>query len=342
MHPGRPLTAACLLLAGLSAAGGCGKRMWVTRYPAFYSPQLRAVGVAAFRNRTDRRDAGVAFAEALRDALVENGSYEVTGPESLARLLKLRPGDVADLALDGLLARLRKVGGVQAIVRGNVKAFAAASHSYVWTDYGYGYGHGRGLYYRRYGPDLYYVTRLYTQNQAFVAVSAELVRVADGKVLARTPSEVGAKIYSDGDPPRLNPYECLARAAGKAAADVVGQFAPVEVEVELDPKEALRTARGRSEGRWEPAEEFSTKDEAVHVAIALPAVCDRNRFRLEVRRQKKGPPLAVEEFVWSAETPERAFTFDPAALVQKAGKGEFEIVFRSGEKAVFSRKIRIR
>jgi len=338
------LRASRLVVSALLAASACGcsATMTVRHYPPFYNPAMKKVAVVPFANATLNPKAGEFLAERLAEAMKENGTYEVTGPKDLsagmaAAKLKLAPGaDVKTTA-----AALRKLGGVQAFLAGTVKGFSADRSSYMEVEdrYGSGFGWGytpRGNYY---GGRLLYRQRSYTH--AYVAATAELVRVSDGKILHATPATLMVRLHSS-DQPAKTKEEALVEAARAAAEKLVEEFAVVPRQIKVRKKDALSTARPRPGRMPKSTGKFRADAGEMYVLVRLPAAADRNALRLTITRKGDDKPLAEESFTWAASDGTRRFTFSPRKLAEAArGAGDFEAKLYLDDRAVLKRKFEI-
>jgi hypothetical protein len=351
---------AAILVAALAA--GCSAKLTVQNYPPFYDPALKSVAVVGFANRTLRAKASEFFTERLVESLRANGTYEVIGPKELDTRLeeaKLVLSDGADAKT--IAETLRKLGGVQAFLIGTVTGFAAGSGTYVdvydggygpgygWYGPGYGWG-GWGGYgwghrgYWGYGYSGYYYPtyREYSYSQAYVAATAALIGVADGKMIHTTPAPLAARFSSSSEPPKLAD-EVLADASQAVAARFVHEFAVVPREIKINKGKSLRTARRKEDGELKHTGDFRAGEEEMYVVVRLPRAADRNTFRLVITRKKRDEPLIEETFIWSGDNDALEFRFSPRELAEAAGTGDYEAKFyASGDKPVLKRGFEIK
>ena len=327
--------AALALLAAMG--GGCSKKVWITQIPPFYTPDLKTIAVVPFRNRSTRRDAGNVIADKLAAALMANGAYKVFNRNDLSALmdqqdLKIALGGDTSAAAD----KFKQHTNVQAILIGTVTTFSATSKTQRRRDPQYLYdkrGRKRLVGYRTYD---------YTRNEANVSVTAVLIRVSDGTTIHSTPRPASKQIPSEGESPAMDPYACAAVAADWVVYQLVADFAPVRRQISLDSGKALRTATELYDGKWTYSDKFSATDEEMFVVVALPASCDRNRFRITIVRKGERVDLAFMDIVWTSKYTGFGYPFNPREIAEKGGgPGEYEVKFYSGPEPVLRRTFKI-
>lgn len=341
-----------LLLCAAGAAAGCSEKMRIDRYPDFYSPDLRTIAVLPLANETRDARAGRIVTDRLVEALKANGTYKVIAPQQTLDLLAkadVKPGAEGDAKVAA--RALGKLGLCQIVLTGRVEEFGALSthRTYIRPEYWYdGYyygGYRRGRYYRRWNYPYYgwpdYSVHHTGYHEGNVSAEAALLSAADGSEVFRLPSTARATVISEGDPPDLTPAGCLDEAARACAWRVVDQIAVVSREIEIKPKEALRIAKARTGPTWQFDDDFRIDDEEMFVVVALPAICDRNVFRLEITRKGQDAVLAEQELTWSSKLAPMGVRFSPRKLAADAGPGTFEVHFRRGSKTIMSRKFHI-
>ena len=317
--------------------GGCSKKVWITQIPPFYTPDLKTIAVVPFRNRSTRRDAGNVIADKLAAALMANGAYKVFNRNDLSALmdqqdLKIALGGDTSAAAD----KFKQHTNVQAILIGTVTTFSATSKTQRRRDPQYLYdkrGRKRLVGYRTYD---------YTRNEANVSVTAVLIRVSDGTTIHSTPRPASKQIPSEGESPAMDPYACAAVAADWVVYQLVADFAPVRRQISLDPGKALRTATELYDNKWTYSDKFLATDEKMHVVVALPGSCDRNRFRITIVRKGERVDLAFMDIVWTSKYTGFGYPFNPREIAEKGGgPGEYEVKFYSGPEPVLRRTFKI-
>ena len=313
------MRAAALLLA--AAGGGCGKSVWITQYPPFYTPQLKSVAVVAFGNQTGQPGAGRLVARRLAEALAANGTYQV---RDLTAQPSPPPGE-------GI-----RLGDVQAVVSGAVTRYSVASNV-EWREEVVGEKERRRHRSRR-------VVRRRTYrhitHEARVAARVRLVRTSDGAVLYTTPAPVAAQASSAGSPPLKDGPACAAEAAGEVVAGLLQRLVPVRRQVRLDPRKALRLAR-ECDGQWDFTNDFRADEERMVVVVALPAACDRNTFRVAIYAKGGREALASRQLTWKRSQVQVALPFSPRQLAAGGRAEDYEVRFSSGGEVVMKRGFEI-
>ncbi len=326
---------ACVLLVGL---GGCSKEIPIVQIPSFYRPDLKTIAVVPFRNRSALKNAGHLIADKVANALMANRTYKVFNRNDLKPLM-----DANDLkiALGGdsaaAAAKFKQLTDVQAILVGAVTTYSATSQSQRRQEPRY-YRDRRGN--RRFGG---YSVYTFTRNEANVSVTAALIRVSDGTTIHATASPARSMIYSHGSPPKHDPYACAEAAANRVISRLVATFAVVRRTIKVDPSKALRTATERYDAKWTASNEFPASADRMFVVLALPACCDRNRFRLAVVRKGDRADLATRNIQWTSKYAEFGYAFSPRDIAAKGGgPGLYEVKFYAGPEPVLRHAFRIK
>ena len=327
-----------LLAAILAAATGCNEKMVITQVPEFYTPALKSIAIAPFRNQTKWRGAGEILSDKVATGLMANGSYRVFTRSDMRTVM-----DESDLRIalgadpDAAARQLSKLTDVQAVLVGTVTTYAATRNSQPRRDPIYATNR-RGQSYVS-GYRSYVVTR----NEANVSVTAALIRVPDGTTIYATPQPVWARAWAQGSPPAKDAHACTADAASNVAAQLVETFAPVRKQIKIDPRKALRTATELYDNEWNHEDTFKVTDEKMFVVVSLPPSCDRNRFRLVVVRKDQRQELASKNIRWSKKHKGFGYEFSPKAIAAAGGgPGDFEVKFYSGPEPIMRRKFRVR
>lgn len=327
---------AVLCLSLLLPLAGCSQKLRIQQIPDFYTPDLKSIAVAPFRNQTGWQGAGEAIADKLANELMANGSYQVCNRNDLKTLLNEQD---LQLALGGSAAgknSLRKLTNVQAILVGTVTTYAATSNNQPRTDPIYAYDRNGNQYvsgYRQY---------VWTRNEANVHVTAALIRVSDGATIYATPSALSARSWAEGSPPTKDRHACAGEAADLVVDQLVETFAPVYKTIEVNPKEAFRTASDLYDNKWTYADTFGRNDKKMFVVLSLPPSCDRNHFRITIIKKDQRTDLAVQDVVWSKKHAGFGYAFNPQELYSKGGEGDYEAKFYSGPEPVLRCAFRIK
>jgi len=336
MHRIRPLARRMplFLLVPLAALGGCGKKIWVTQYPEFHTPELGSIVVAPFHNATAQPDAGRILTDKVANAMVANGTYDIYTPGDLRGLIG-RAALPAPDQVDELAGLLRPGGKVQAILTGTVTTFAGTQQR-TWKR--------RAIHARdhkgRVDKDRIdrYEDYEHVHNEAAVDATARLVGVADGKVLHATrPGLAGVKVVAETPAdglgvPRMDLAECLAAASDQCVAKLTEEFAVVRKQVRVG-RDALTTASGLDGEEWEREKRFERTDPQMFVVLKLPPECDRNRFRIALVRDQTRQEIATVEVTWLrrwSDKQGKAFAFSPAEIAAAGGPGDYQAVLYCG------------
>jgi len=328
------LAVGCLI----TATAGCSKKIWITQYPEFYTPDLKTIVVVPFRNQTGVRDAGNNVADRLAAAMAANGTYTIFNRNDLKAVMDERDVQIAfGSDTDAAAAKFRKLGNVQAILIGAVNTYAATSNSQRKQDPIYSYHPQTGA---RYVSG--YKRYVWTRNEANVAVTASLIRVSDGKTIYSTMSPATGNAWAEGSPPKYDVYACLNTATNYAVGQLLEHFAVVRKEIKVEIDKALRTASELYDDKWTYQDTFKDTDEKMYVVVTLPAVCDRNRFKITIIRKGEREDLVVQQITWTKDYSGYGYVFIPKEIAAKGGgPGDYEIKFYSGPEPVLRRTFRI-
>lgn len=337
-RPWKPArVAAAALAVCLSGLAGCSKKMTISQVPEFYTPELKTIAVVPFRNQSGWKAAGQIVSDKFAAALMANGAYRVFNRNDLRTVMDQQDLQIA-LGDDSAAAAstFKKLTEVQAILTGTVTTYATTSNRQQRRDPIYGMNRQGQSYIQGYR------TYVHTRNEANVSVTASLIRVADGTTIHATPSPAWARVWAQGSPPKKDPYACAAEATDSVVYQLLTQFAPIRRQIEIDPDKALRTASELYDNKWTYTDRFKSTDEKMFVVAALPAACDRNRFRLAVVRKDQRKDLASQDIVWSKKYKGYGYVFSPKQIAQAGGgPGEYEVKFYCGPEPIMRRSFKI-
>ncbi len=326
-----------LLLAIPVMSAGCSKKIWITRYPSFWSPELKSVAVVPFRNGTSGNNAGQLIADRLASTLSANGTYEVLNRNDLQPLLEQRDLKLAFGSQQDAVTKIRALDRVQAIITGTVTTFSATTQSQQRKEPQYRYVKNRGQVFAG------YKTYVFTRNEANVGVTASLIRVSDGQTIYSTPTPAKGHAWAQGSPPSMDPHACLSRATDNVIAQLTEQFAVVRKQIEVKPHEDFKTAVEHRNGEWVYSDKFAAGDERMFVVVRLPRICDRNRFKITISRLDGQAPLAANEFQWKRNFSPKGygFAFSPKKLFEQGGAGQYIARFHTGNEVPMEHKFTI-
>ena len=322
----------------LAALVGCDEKMVITQVPTFYTPDLKSIAVAPFRNKTTYRGAGEIISDQLANGLMANGAYRVYNRSDMKTLMNesdLRIAFGGDQA--AAANQFKKLSNVQAVLVGTVTSYAGTTNRQPRRDPIYAYTR-QG---RRYISG--YRSYVLTRNEANISVTAALIRVSDASTIYATPKPVWARSWAQGSPPAKDVFACASEAAGNVASQLVQTFAPIRKQIKVNPGKALRTATELYDNKWTYKDDFKVTDEKMFVVVSLPPSCDRNRFRLVIVRKGDRQELAAKDITWTKKYKGFGYEFNPKAIAANGGgPGEYEVKFYSGPSPIMRRKFRIR
>jgi len=327
----------CLVMAG-AIPGGCDKKLVITQVPTFYTPDLKVIAVAPFRNQTQWPGANDIIADQVAAGLMANGAYKVFNRNDLKTVMDESDLNIA-LGADPVAAagKLKKLTEVQAILVGTVTTYAATTNTQPKQIPQYATDRSGKVYIS------HYITQMYTRNEANVTVTATLIRVSDGSTVYATPEPAWARVWAEGSPPKKDGHACASEAAGMVAANLVSTFAPTRREIKVDEAKALRTASDLYDNKWTYQDTFKQTDEKMFAVVALPASCDRNRFRITIVRKDERQDLAAQDITWDKKNGGFGYLFSPKDIAAKGGgAGEYEVKFYSGPEPIMRRTFKIR
>jgi hypothetical protein len=329
-------------LSILAALTGCEARnqrlLWksipVTHYPQFYTPELKAVVVVPFQDRTGWPKCGTILAGEVAAALAKRKTYKVYGPADLASLAGVvDPADLQAGRLDGLIQTLRARGKVQAVLTGTVAQYKVVQNI-----------EERNRSTSKINQEG--ITTLHNEpyqhkiNVATVGVSVRLIRVSDASELHSMslegwPVEVASESLDDqGGPPPLTKAQCITLATKKCVDRLTEPLAIIDRKISSG---ALRTALWYK-GRLRYIVKCHPAAKRLIVLVELPAEADRNAFRVDITRKDAQQALASRDFTWKREWsdgPGESFEFDlQDILTRGGGNGEYHVTMYAGSQAV--------
>lgn len=329
------------LIVSLVAVGGCGEeKIVITQFPAWYQGQVKTIAVAPFRNASGYDGAGNIISDALAAQLTANGTYTVYNRSNL-NMFQNEQDLRTELGMDNkkLVAALRKNANVEAVLIGTVNIYSATERREQRT---------RPIYqYNQYTKQNQIVGQqpyVFTRNDANVTVSAELIRISDGRPIASTAQPATGHVWAQGSPPQYDKNACLNGALQNAIAQLVSTFAVTRQVITVKPSKDFRTAKSLYDGEWDYEDKFLVSETQASVVLRLPPSCDRNRFRVAIVRKDSRRTLYDKEFVWSKKNSQlgMGLPFDPSQIAKEGGgRGEYEAKFYAGPKPVMKHSFRI-
>jgi hypothetical protein len=328
------------MLAGIMLSGCLegSKKITITQYPSFYTPDLKSILVVPFENAAPDKSAGAAISDKFANALMANQTYQVFSRNDLKMLTDQADINTAASGTDSLAAVLRSRGKVQAIITGTVTAYGVSRQMKTKQQPVYGAG----------GRISHYVPVQEQYFEATVEATARLVRVSDGTAIHATQKAVGSASTAGaagggGDPmtgalssikslvggggSKENKHAndaggCLAQAADAAVQRLLEEFAVVRKQISVK-KDAFAVSTEYYDGKWVAPKAVPMSAKQAFVVVNLPRECDRNSFVVKIQRADARDVLFEQAFIWQAQwsgTPRgQVHAFEPAAIAAKGG-----------------------
>ena len=184
---------------------------------------------------------------------------------------------------------------------------------------------------------------VHTRNEATVAATAALIRVRDGATVYATPAPPPHwQQWAEGSPPKMDRNACLTVARNNVVAQLVRHFAVTRQQIKVRPGKDFRTASEVYDNKWTWTDKFSVAADRAYIVLRLPAVCDRNRFRITIIREDQREDLVSVERTWRREWGSRGFEFSPMQVARKGGgSGKYVAKFYCGPEPVLTHKFEI-
>ena len=302
-------TLAVLIASVGSAAGGCGQTIVVRQYPSFYTPDLKTLAVVPFDAEGAGYPAGE-FTERLCRGLRINGTYDVL-------VVRPRPGE----SVSDLVTRLRRDRRADVVCLGAVRGGAVRTNAEIQKQAVYATDRKGKRYVKGYN----YLTVL--THRAQVSAEVRMLRVADARTLATTSGPLTGQYAVQTTPKGITPVQTLHKAADALVNGLVERLAITFKPVRISTSKAIRTAVER-DGQVEATDKIPLAAETLHVLLALPAACTRNRFRVSIVRQGAWEDeLTDAGLVWDGQ--ENVVRLDfPLRRIVEAGGGAGEYLVR--------------
>jgi len=280
MRTWRKRVSLAVLVAAACALSGCGQTIVVRQYPPFYSPDLKTLAVVPFAAAGAGYPADE-FTGRFCRALRINGTYEVV-------VCRPAPGE----NVSALVARLRREGRADAVCLGSVRGGAVRTNVEVRKQPVYATNRKGKKYVKGYT----YLTVL--THRAQVSAEVRMLRVADARTLASTAGPLTGQYAIQTTPKGVTGAQTLHKAADTLVNGLMERLAITFKPVRIKAAKAIRTAVER-DGQVEVTDKIPLAAETMHVLLALPAACKRNRFRVSiVRKGAWEDELTDQGLVW--------------------------------------------
>jgi hypothetical protein len=325
-----------LVAVGSLCLVGCGTKIKIRSYPAFYTPDLKYVAVVPFRSATQNPEAGTVVSENFARELMANNTYQVLSHNDLGALASQEDLMIYAKGGDGSAAasKLKLAGKVQGLLVGTVSTYNSSTRSEPRTD-PIPIPDGNG------GVKIMYRSYVLTHNEGNVAVSAAMIRISDGTQIHATASAVG-HIVCEGESVAFDRDACLIQATEQAVRKLVQEFAVTIQEITISDKN-FQTASDYYDAQWQFTSKFKVGDPKVIVMLQLPQVCDRNSFRIVIVRKDGREELASQDVMYEGAWAQfgKGFEFKIADLIKKGGPGSFQAKLYQGPVPVLTYSFKI-
>ncbi len=318
-----------LLAATVGGCGGGDKgKIWVYRYPDFYSADLKRVAVLPFANRSADFAAGERISGRVSAILTNNGTYEVYTRQNLGDVLAEKDMQDAGIIEGDAAIQIGRLKAVQALICGVCDRFDVQSRQEI-----------RYNTVPQYGQDIYgnvvitgwvNVPYQWERHDAYVECRIVVVDTETGRQIAAVAEP--AHFWAEGSPPKLAAMDVLRRTEEAQIAHIVQSIAVTRTQIKLKGK-VLRTAAGLYDNKWDWKDKFTTDDSNITLVVTLPTEADRNNFRLTIVRKGSRENLFEHAFTWNKQNAGEGFPVDMAAIVG-GGPGQFEAKLYSGPEPI--------
>jgi len=336
-------------LVTLAATGCAEKTITVRRYPSFYTPELTEVAVMPFRNETSRVAVGERFATSLAQALRDNGTYRVIGPRELKDTLRnMGVGSTTRPSGEEIKEGLLRIKGLQAVITGTVLVYQASR-----TEFNQ-YAYYPPAYYPYYPEDWAFWPEWDAwEDEAYIGATPEYVQTGQVSVQASMRRLPGMSvIYSTQEPVtsdiQLTSFwprpaqDVLQRAVDQVANRLVARLAVVPVKITVNISKDLRTATGRTDGKWDFSDTFHPNQD-LFIVLNLPQAAKRDTFRLTITPEDNPDHVIVERnVIWEPARAEQGVVLPAREIVDQAGPGDYAVDCYYDGKLVMSHDFQIR
>ncbi len=328
-----------IILAVMSSlVAGCSKSFTINHYPDFYTPSIKSVAVLPFLNDTSHKGAGIAAASHISAALAANGTYKVTDPAQLDKILKEKGMPKLPENYGDITKELAKLNMFQAFITGEVLSesfineIVEYDEDYYYDDYPHWYyPYGYPYYW-------YYPYSAEYGKEAYISTKVSMVDIPGGNILSTQHLNAAADVGHVSS----NEY-ITERALGNLSREVVGGFAIVPMTITVKPDKTLRTADSSKNGKWHFTGTFRHDMGAMYIILCLPEAAAMNEFKLTVT--PAGNPshiLFSKDYTWEKDKHCQSIEFPPNQIVQMNGTGKYTVNFISRGTIVLSRNFKIR
>lgn len=310
----------CIPLTGCNG-GGKESKIWVSRTPDFYRPELKRIAVIPFGAKCGNPVAARHLSDKLEAMLVNNKTYEVYTRQHLKDVLSEQDLSAAGIVDGELAKKIGRLGSVQAIICGDCSRYVDASQQVTVPEWVYVRG-GNG-YIRN-------VQR--TQHVAVVECNLVVIDTETGKQLAavQAPTQIA---WVEGTKYPYKGLTVMQSAEAINALTMLQGTAMTRSQIKLKGT-VLRTATGQYDAKWDWADRITSETEKIHAVIKLPLEASRNNFKVTIVPKEQREIIAEQNFVWPDGSTENSYLFDVKPIVDKHGLGAYTIKLYSGPQPI--------
>jgi hypothetical protein len=333
----KEIKTAFLIVSFVLAVSGCSTKFRVNHYPDFYNPSIKSVAVVPFLNDTSRKGAGIAVATHVSAALAANGTYKITDPAQLEKILKDKDMPKLPEDYNEVTKELAKLDMFQAFITGEIFSDSFINELVEYDDYYDDYPYWYYPYW--YPPYWYYPDYYEFGGQAYVSTEVSMVSIPDETVLGAANVKASVDI---SDRPELKRYT-IQMALNKLSDKIVRIFTIVPVEIKVNPDKAMKTAVEPAPGEFKYTSTFSRDEKSMYVVLCLPESASMNEFEIAISpRGKPENIISSINYTWERGKHCQSVEFSPREIAQKNGTGNYSVHFISRGRIVLTRHFKIK
>jgi hypothetical protein len=209
----------------------------VNHYPDFYNSSIKSVAVLPFLNDTSHKGAGIAVATHTSTALAANGTYKITDPAQLDKILKEKEMSKLPEDYNEITKELAKLDMFQAFITGEILSDTFINEiweydeDYYYDDYPHWYyPYGYPYYW-------YYPYAAEYEKEAYLSTRISMVDIPSGNILSTQDLKATGEVSHVSS----NAY-VTEKVLNNLSREVVSSFAIVPMTISVKPEKALRIA----------------------------------------------------------------------------------------------------
>lgn len=316
------------LLAGCDG-GSTKSKIWIYRYPDFYTPTLKRVAVLPFANGTRFRGAGARISDRISAILTNNRTYEVYTRQHLDDILAEQGLAMAGIVEADLAKKIGRLKSVQALICGVCDRYEVTTRKE--TRYNTMPVWGKN---RQGQPVITGWTKIpypWTRHDAFVECHVVVIDTVTGRQIAAVHDPSSS--WASGSPPKYRPAQLLRYAEQDQINRIIGAIAVTRSQVKLKG-DVLKTATDFYDQEWDWEKRITSEDEKFYVVVDLPPEADRNSFKIAIVPKGERNVVAEKPFVWTKTVARRGYRFGVADIVGRYRCGEYQAKLYSGPEPI--------